>query len=62
MCKELYIELYCQETKIIKMEIHIYVMTERDGKTRKYVWELAQKERSLALQGTQKEGNERDFK
>jgi len=62
MCKELYIELYCQETRIIKMEIHIYIMTERDGKERKYIWELARKEGSLALQSTQKEGNEREFK
>jgi hypothetical protein len=64
MCKELCLELYCQETRIIKMEIHIYVMTEKDGNERKYIWELGQKERSLGLQSTheKKEGNERGFK
>jgi hypothetical protein len=41
MCKELYAELYWQETRIIKTEIHIYIMTERDGKKRKYIWKLA---------------------
>jgi hypothetical protein len=40
------------------------VMTERDGKERKYIWELVQKERSLVLQSTheKKEGKERGFK
>lgn len=64
MCKELCVELYCQETIIIKMEIRIYLTTERDVKKRKYIWELAQKERSLVLQSTheKKEGNESGFK
>jgi hypothetical protein len=46
------------------MEIRIYVMTERDGKKRKYIWQLAQKERSLVWQSTheRKEGSERGFK
>jgi hypothetical protein len=37
-------------------------MTEKDGKKRKCIWELAQKERNLALKNTQKEEKERDFK
>jgi hypothetical protein len=37
MCKELCVELYCQETRIIKMEIHIYIMTEKDKKEKIYL-------------------------
>jgi hypothetical protein len=64
MYKELFVEFYCQETRIIKMEIHIYSMTERDVKKRKYIWELAQKERNLILESTheKREGNVRGFK
>jgi hypothetical protein len=49
MCKELCVELYCQETRIIKMEIHIYVMTEKDGKERKIYLGISTKGKKLGF-------------
>ena len=63
VCKELCVEIYCQETRIIKMEINSYVMTERDGKKRKYIGELAQKKEVwFGKARIKKKGKERGFK